>query len=369
MRSGQNAFYYPLNKGGFTWFLPDYSLSFPACLYNPPMTVRRAFSGIQPTGEVHIGNYFGAIQNYVKLGEEMGKNALFCVVDYHAITIPHDPALLRQRTFELALNLFACGLDPAKTTLFPQSAVPEHCELGWVFMTQTPLGDLERMTQFKDKSGQHSVLTGLLAYPALQAADILAYKATIVPVGEDQVQHIELTREIARRFNFRFGEVFPEPQAVLEKNALRIPGIDGKGKMSKSKGNTLEILESMESLWNKLKVAPTDPARVRRTDPGNPDICLIYDYHKLFSPLETIEMVDRECRTAGIGCIQCKQVLLNGVKSALEPLQARAQVLREDPDFVMDALEQGAKEARTIARATMDEVRQAIGLLEVVGQR
>jgi tryptophanyl-tRNA synthetase len=330
------------------------------------MTPKRVFSGIQPTGDAHIGNYFGAIQNYVKLGQELGKSAIFCVVDYHAITAPHDASLLRQRTLELALNLFAAGLDPNQVILFPQSAVPEHLELGWIFTTQTPLGDLERMTQFKDKIQQHqSVLAGLLCYPALQAADILLYKATHIPVGEDQVQHIELTREIARRFNFRFGQTFPEPQTVLQKDALRVPGIDGKGKMSKSKNNTLGMLESFDSLWDKIRPAPTDPARVRRDDPGNPDICIIYDYHKLFSSEETQAQINIDCRTAAIGCVQCKKFLMEGIKTTLEPIHARAEELRKDPDFIMDSLRQGAKEARAIAKVTLEEARNRLGLLEL----
>jgi tryptophanyl-tRNA synthetase len=186
--------------------------------------VKRVFSGIQPTGDLHIGNYLGAIRNWVKIGEQIGKDAIFCIVDYHAITIPHDRELLAQRTFDAALANMAAGLDPNKIVLFAQSHVPEHLELGWVFSTQTPLGELERMTQFKDKSEQHSVLAGLLMYPVLQAADILLYKADTVPVGEDQIQHIELTREVARRFNAKFAPenpVFPEPKASIDKSAAR----------------------------------------------------------------------------------------------------------------------------------------------------
>lgn len=328
--------------------------------------MKRAFSGIQPTGDIHIGNLFGATYNWVKLGQEMGKNAIFCIVDYHAITVAHDPALLRQRTFEAALVNMAAGLDPAQTTLFPQSAVPEHTELAWILTTQTPLGDLERMTQFKDKSAsQESIRSGLLTYPVLMAADILAYKAEIIPVGEDQTQHLELAREIARRFNANFGPTFPEPKAVYAQNALRIPGIDGKGKMSKSKANTIGVLEPIDSIWQKLRVAPTDPARVRRSDPGNPEHCIIFDYHKIFSSLEMIQTVQAECQMAGIGCVQCKQALLQGVQEKLAPLQERAEILRNSPDTVMDALSQGAKEARHIARGVIEEVREKIGVLKV----
>ncbi|SEJ44303.1 tryptophanyl-tRNA synthetase [Deinococcus reticulitermitis] len=330
----------------------------------------RVFSGIQPTGEPHIGNYFGAMRNYVRLGEQYGKQSLYCVVDLHAITNPaaSDPRYLAARTFDMAVANFAVGLDPSQVTFFVQSHVPEHQELAWIFTCLTPVGELERMTQYKDKTAQlESVPAGLLMYPALMAADILLYKAGVVPVGEDQTQHIELTREIARKFNHHFGETFPEPQAVYNKEALRIPGVDGHGKMSKSKGetSTLGILEPLDSVWQKLRVAPTDPARVRRTDPGNPDVCLIFDYHKLFSDLPTIELVNVECRRAGIGCVDCKKKLMEGVTAHLTPIQERAEELRADPSYVRDALAQGAQEARAIAAPVMEEVREKVGFLKV----
>ncbi|BDP42540.1 tryptophan--tRNA ligase [Deinococcus aetherius] len=328
----------------------------------------RVFSGIQPTGDPHIGNYFGAMKNYVRLGEEYGKNSIYCVVDLHAPTNPgaYDPARLAARTFEMALANMAVGLDPQKVIFFAQSHVPEHTELAWLFTVITPVGELERMTQYKDKAGQlESVPAGLLMYPVLQAADILLYKADTVPVGEDQVQHIELTREIARKFNHAFGETFPEPRAVLAKDALRIPGVDGQGKMSKSKGNTLGILEGFDSIWQKLRVAPTDPARVRRTDPGDPDKCLIGDYHKLFSDLPTIETVYVGCRTAGIGCVDCKKMLMEGIRRELTPVQERAAELQADPDRVRDALATGAREAREIAVPVMEEARERVGFLKL----
>lgn len=330
----------------------------------------RVFSGIQPTGDPHIGNYFGAMRNYVRLGAEYGKDSIYCVVDLHAITNPaaYDPATLSARTFEMAVANFAAGLDPEQVIFFVQSQVPEHQELGWVFTALTPVGELERMTQYKDKAGQlESVPSGLLMYPALMAADILLYKAGVVPVGEDQTQHIELTREVARKFNHAFGETFPEPRAVYARDALRIPGVDGQGKMSKSKGesSTLGILEPLDSIWQKLRVAPTDPARVRRTDPGDPDKCLVGDYHKLFSDVGTLEVVYEGCRTAGIGCVDCKKMLMGGITRELEPLQARAAELRADPDYVRDALAQGARAAREIARPVMEEVREKMGFLKL----
>ncbi|GMA14427.1 tryptophan--tRNA ligase [Deinococcus metallilatus] len=330
----------------------------------------RVFSGIQPTGDPHIGNYFGAMRNYVRLGEEYGKNSIYCVVDLHAITNPaaYDPATLAQRTFEMAVANFAVGLDPEKVIFFVQSQVPEHQELSWVFTALTPVGELERMTQYKDKAEQlESIPAGLLMYPVLMAADILLYKADTVPVGEDQTQHIELTREIARKFNHAFGETFPEPKAVYARDALRIPGVDGQGKMSKSKGegSTIGILEPLDSIWQKLRVAPTDPARVRRSDPGDPEKCLIGDYHKLFSDLPTIETVYAGCRTAGIGCVDCKKMLMQGITRELTPIQERAGALRADPDRVRDALATGARQAREIARPVMEEVREKAGFLKL----
>lgn len=325
----------------------------------------RVFSGIQPTGDAHIGNYFGAMRNYVKLGQQYGKNAIYCIVDLHAPTNPaaYDPALLAERTFEMALVNMAAGLDPDKVIFFVQSQVPEHTELAWYFTVQTPVGELERMTQYKDKAGKlESVPAGLLMYPVLQAADILIYKADTVPVGEDQVQHIELAREVARRFNHTFGDTFPEPRAVLDGEALRVPGVDGQGKMSKSKGNTIGVLEDFASIWSKLKVAPTDPARIRRTDPGDPHHCLIFDYHKLFSDPGVTAVVEVECARAGIGCVDCKKFLMPGIERTLTPIQDRARALHADPDLVHGALDQGGREARAVAQGVMQEVREKVGL-------
>jgi len=241
--------------------------------------MKRIFSGIQPTGEIHIGNYLGAIQNWVKLTETY--DCIYCIVDYHAISIEYEPLLMQQRILDTALINIACGLTRDRCTLFVQSHVPEHTELAWVFNCLTPIGDLERMTQFKQKAKQHrkNVNLGLLDYPVLQAADILIYKAGYVPVGKDQYQHVELTREIARRFNSRFGQVFPE-SAVLESKTPKILGLDGKHKMSKSMNNYIGMLESPETIWEKLRTAVTDVNRVRRHDPGNPRKCNVYSLHR-----------------------------------------------------------------------------------------
>ena len=321
----------------------------------------RIFSGIQPSGELHIGNYLGAVRNWVQLQHEI--ESFICIVDYHAITIPYEPEDLRRRTHEMAVSLMAAGIDPAKATLFVQSRVPEHTELAWIFNTITPLGELERQTQFKDKaSRQESVAAGLLNYPVLQAADILLYKADTVPVGEDQVQHLELSHEIARRWNARFGAgYFPEPQARLTPTR-RIMGLDGQTKMSKSLGNTIGLLETPDEIWKKLRPAVTDPARVRREDPGTPEICNIYHLHKAFSPPATVEHVAVQCRTAGWGCIDCKKVLFENMTAELTPIRTRAEELKANPGRVKAALDGGAERASSVARTTMTEVRQMMGL-------
>jgi tryptophanyl-tRNA synthetase len=323
----------------------------------------RIFSGIQPSGELHIGNYLGAVKNWVALQHQ--HECIFCIVDYHAITVPYAPEDLRQRTFDMAVSLLAAGLDPEKCTVFVQSHVREHTELAWILNTLTPIGELERQTQFKDKSQrQESVVAGLLNYPVLQAADILLYRAELVPVGEDQVQHLELSREIARKWNARFGageDFFPEPKPLLTMTR-RIVGLDGQAKMSKSMGNTVGLLEPFDAVWEKLRPAVTDPKRVRRTDPGTPEVCNIYHLHKAFNPPETVEHVALMCSTAGWGCIDCKRVLFEGMKRELEPIHERARELRANPERIRAALAAGAERCRAIARETMDVVRSKMGL-------
>jgi tryptophanyl-tRNA synthetase len=322
----------------------------------------RIFSGIQPSGELHVGNYLGAVKNWVALQHEV--ESIFCIVDYHAITVAYEPALLRARRREMALGLLAAGIDPDRATLFVQSDVPEHTELAWIFNTITPLGELERQVQFKDKaSKQESTNAGLLNYPVLQAADILLYRADTVPVGEDQVQHLELSRVVARRWNERFSpgiEFFPEPKPLLTPTR-RIMGLDGQAKMSKSMGNTIGLLESREEIWAKLRPAVTDPKRIRKTDPGTPEVCNIYHLHKAFSPPETVQQVAIQCSTAGWGCIDCKKVLAESMETELVPIRTRADELRAEPARVNDALARGAAHCRTIARETMRGVRDRMG--------
>jgi tryptophanyl-tRNA synthetase len=322
----------------------------------------RIFSGIQPSGELHIGNYLGAVRNWVALQRE--NECFYCVVDYHAITVPYDPADLRQRRHDMALSLLASGIDPERAVLFVQSAVPEHTELAWIFNTVTPLGDLERQTQFKEKSQrQESVVVGLLTYPVLQAADILLYRAGAVPVGEDQLQHLELSRDVARKWNARYSPekpFFPEPQPLLTPTR-RIMGLDGQAKMSKSLGNTIGLLESRESIWAKLRPAVTDPARVRREDPGTPEICNIFQMHRAFSAPETVEHVAVQCRTAGWGCLDCKKVLHEAMDAELTPIRRRAAELASRPGVVADVLSQGAQKASRVAQGTMREVKERMG--------
>jgi tryptophanyl-tRNA synthetase len=322
----------------------------------------RIFSGIQPSGELHIGNYLGAVKNWVAL--QHTAEAIYCIVDYHAIIAAYEPSQLRVRRHEMALGLLAAGIDPSVATLFVQSDVPEHTELAWIFNTVTPLGELERQTQFKDKSQRmESVSAGLLNYPILQAADILLYRADRVPVGEDQLQHLELSRVIARRWNAEFAPddaYFPEPQPVLTPTR-RIMGLDGQSKMSKSMGNTIGLLETREEIWAKLRPAVTDPKRIKKTDPGTPEVCNIFHLHKAFSPPETVEHVAVQCSTAGWGCIDCKKVLAESMETELVPIRARAAELRAEPALVQSALARGADKCRALARDTIRGVRERMG--------
>jgi tryptophanyl-tRNA synthetase len=330
----------------------------------------RIFSGIQPSGELHIGNWLGAVQNWVNL--QHSYESLICIVDLHAITGKYEPDSLPQRTREMAIGLLAAGIDPSHATLFVQSHVPEHSELQWLLTSVTPLGELERMTQFKDKSQRlESIPAGLLSYPILMAADILLYRADLVPVGEDQIQHLELAREIARKWNAEFGRgenFFPEPQPILSE-AKRITGLDGQAKMSKSLGNTIGILDGPEEIWQKLRPAKTDPARVTRHDPGNPDICNIYHLHHYFSPPETVALVAENCRGARWGCLDCKRVLADNMIATLAPIRERALGLQAQPERVDEILAEGALAARRQASETIREVRERMGFLPARGSR
>lgn len=323
--------------------------------------MERVFSGIQPSGDLHIGNYLGAIRNWVQVQQD--HECIYCIVDYHAITAPYDAAAMQGRIFELACGLLACGIDPERAHLFVQSHVPEHTELAWVFNSVTPFGELSRQTQYKSKAAQHegNINVGLFTYPVLQAADILLYKATRVPVGEDQEQHLELSREIARKYNARHGDVFPEPQ-TLRNDTPRIRGLDGQAKMSKSMNNTILVDEDPKALRKKLATAFTDPARLRKSDPGDPDICNIFTIHKFFSSEEQVAEINTECRNAGIGCVQCKKILGDNMEAHFSPIRDTWAALRADPDRVWSALDSGAAACRKIAGQTMNEVRLGLGL-------
>jgi tryptophanyl-tRNA synthetase len=325
----------------------------------------RVFSGIQPTGELHIGNYIGAISNWTTFLNDF--ECFFCIVDHHASTISYEPGDMPARIFDAAVTNIAAGLDPERCTIFVQSEIPEHTELAWMFSTVAQFSELSRMTQFKQKSRQNAqnVNVGLFIYPVLQAADILLYKASVVPVGEDQVQHIELVREIARNFNSRYGQVFPECQAYLTE-AKRIIGVDGVNKMSKSLGNTIGILESPESIWKKLRPAKTDERRKRRSNPGIPEDCNIFmSYHRYFSPTDHLDWIRKGCTTAGIGCLDCKKKLLENMDKVLGPIRRKAECLRDRPDYVHDVLNRGAHKARGIAIKVLLEAKKAMGLKRI----
>jgi tryptophanyl-tRNA synthetase len=307
------------------------------------------FSAIQPSGELHLGNYLGAVRTWVELQDRY--RCFYCIVDYHAITQPYVPAEMQQRIREIAVDLLACGIDPDRATLFVQSAVPEHTELAWVLSSVAPFGELGRMTQFKDKSERHpdNINAGLFTYPVLQAADILLYGATHVPVGEDQRQHLELAREIVRRFNARFGDTFAEPQPLLSSTP-------------KILGLAIALNEPEAQIWDKLRTAATDPARVKRSDPGTPEKCNIYTLHKFFSDPARQDWVRAGCTTAGIGCIDCKKALFEGVRADLARIRARAEPLRAAPERVDAILAAGAERARTVAAETLARVRARLGI-------
>ena len=327
----------------------------------------RIFSGMQPTGALHLGNYLGALKNWIDLANTETYDALYSIVDYHAITIPYEIPEMRERVFEMALGMLAAGLPPEKCHLFIQSQVPEHTELAWIFSSMSMMGRLENMTQFKEKSARadarEGINAGLFTYPILQAADILVYRAESVPVGEDQSQHLELSREIARRFNNRFGMTFPEPTTMLT-TSRRIMGLDGENKMSKSLGNQVGILDDADTIVQKFtRQAASDPARQRLKDPGNPDICYVYSMHKHFTPEQRLAGVAHECRNAERGCFACKKELADNVNAMLEPFREKAEDLRAHPDDIWDVLRDGAAYARKLADETMQVVKEKMGLL------
>jgi tryptophanyl-tRNA synthetase len=375
---------------------------------------KRVLSGMRPTGKLHLGNYVGALQNWVGMQEKY--ECFFEVADWHALTTDYaDTSLVKESSIEAVTDWLAAGLDPEKSVIFIQSHVPAHAELHLLFSMITPLGWLERVPSYKEQQenikGKDLTTYGFLGYPCLQAADILIYKADVVPVGEDQVAHVELTREIARRFNFFYPKngyapaeklsreeesgavfdmdreladeslirrhestfakpardddrsskfVFPEPQSLLTP-AAKLPGTDGR-KMSKSYGNTILLTDPEPVVRQKLKTMVTDPARVRRTDPGNPDVCPVGDLHRIFSSKETMAKVNEGCRSAGIGCIECKGWAADGIVKLLNPMQEKRKKYEENPRLAWDILEAGTERARKAAGQTMNDVRAAMGM-------
>ncbi len=393
----------------------------------------RAVSGMRPTGAMHLGHYHGALKNWVKLQSE--HPCLFFVADWHALTTHYDdPSIIESSTWDMVIDWLAAGIDPSQATIFIQSKVPEHAELHLLLSMSTPLGWLERVPTYKDqqeKLADRDLATyGFLGYPLLQAADVLIYRASMVPVGEDQVPHIEMMREIARRFNYLYGRekdfeqkaqeavkklgskraklynelrsefqekgnddslaqakamlddaqnlsmidrerlfgylegsrklILVEPQALLTE-ASRLPGLDGQ-KMSKSYGNTIALRDDSDTITKKIRTMPTDPARVRRTDPGNPDKCPVWMFHQVYSDQKTQDWVVQGCKTAGIGCIECKQPVIDGILKEQEPMRERAQQYLDDPSLVRAIVADGCDQARKLAQETMRDVREEMGL-------
>ncbi|MBI5840958.1 MAG: tryptophan--tRNA ligase [Chloroflexi bacterium] len=322
----------------------------------------RVFSGARPTGRQHLGNYLGAIKNYVALQEDY--ECVYCIVDIHALTTVETTADLKQNTYEMALDWLAAGIRPEESILFVQSHVPQVMELHTLLSMVTQLGKLTDLPTFKEKVRQQpdNINYGLVGYPVLMTADIVLYKTDVVPVGIDQAPHIEFAREIVRSFNYRFNtKVLIEPQAK-HTEVLKVLGIDGKEKMGKSLNNHIEIAAAPEETQQRVMQMVTDPARVKRTDPGNPDVCNVYTMHKLFSSPDEIEMVNRDCRTAALGCVDCKKLYAKNLNKHLEPFRAKRAELASKTGYVEEVLNDGAKRACAIAEKTMEEVREAIQL-------
>ena len=326
------------------------------------MNRKRVLSGMRPTGRLHLGHLFGALDNWKKLQEEY--DCFFFIADWHALTTDYaDPSRIKSYTVEVVLDWLAAGLDPRKATFFVQSRLPEHAELHLLFSMFTPLAWLERVPTYKEQREQITDKDlgtyGFLGYPLLQAADILIYKAHYVPVGVDQVPHIELTREVARRFNFLYRPVLVEPEALLTEFP-KIPGTDGR-KMSKSYDNAVFLSDSPAEITAKIRPMVTDPARKRRSDPGNPEVCPVYDLHKVFTPqAERESYIVPGCTTAGIGCLDCKQVLLKHALPVLAPISERRAELARDPGTVLAILEDGTARAKKVAGETLDEAKAAM---------
>jgi tryptophanyl-tRNA synthetase len=322
----------------------------------------KVFSGARPTGRQHLGNYLGAIRNYVALQDDY--DCIYCIVDLHALTTVETTENLKQNSYEMALDWLAAGIRPEETIVFIQSQVPQVTQLHLFLSMVTPLGKLTDLPTFKEKVRQqpHNVNYGLVGYPVLMSADILLYKADAVPVGVDQRPHIEFAREVVRSFNYRYNtDVLVEPQ-MKATEFPKVLGIDGQQKMSKSLNNHIELAATPEETLERVKQMVTDPQRIRRSDPGNPDISNVFSVHQFFSSSEEVEMINTECRRAGIGCVQCKQLLARNMNNYLQPFRDRRAEISENPGEVWDVLEDGKQRAERIASQTLAEVKEAIGL-------
>jgi tryptophanyl-tRNA synthetase len=336
----------------------EFMLEFPVMI---EQVKQRVFSGARPTGRQHLGNYLGAIKNYVALQKDY--ECIYCIVDIHALTSLEDTSLLQENISEMLLDWLAAGLDPKKSILFVQSHVPEVLELYTLLGMVTPIGWLLRVPTFKEKVKlqSHNVNYGLVGYPVLMTADIVLYKAEVIPVGEDQLPHLELTRELVRRFNNIFGDIFPEPQAKLTEWPM-VLGLDGKEKMSKQTSNHIELALTPEETVKRVMEAVTDPARRYRKDLGHPEVCNVYRLQRHFNSLKTEEIAEK-CRTAEIGCVECKRILAEAINETLQPFRKHRAELAQQPEYLKQVLSEGAERARQIATVTLVEVKKRMGLV------
>lgn len=327
------------------------------------MSKGRVMSGMRPTGSLHLGNYFGALENWIKLQDEY--ECFYSIVDWHALTTSYEEvSQIQDNIMEVALDWLSAGLDPEKCTIYLQSDIKEVAELFLLLSMITPVSWLERCPTYKDQikqlEGKNIANLGFLGYPCLQAADILIFKAGYVPVGEDQLPHLELSREIARRFNYLYGQTFPEPKALLAK-AKVLPGLDGR-KMSKSYDNAIYLTDSPDLVRKKVNQMITDPQRIRKTDPGNPEVCSVYAFHKVFTQLADLDETAEACRGGKIGCVQCKKKLAENLLEFIEPIYNRRKALENKPGYVKEILDEGGRKAREVARCTIEEVRERMNL-------
>lgn len=329
--------------------------------------MKTVISGIRATGNLHLGNYLGAMRYFVELSKDKEKDCMFFIANLHTLTTRVDPESIKRDLKEIVLDFISVGLDPSVSTIFAQSSVPETCELNWLLSCITSVADLERMPHFKEKKMKKEEMgevinAGLLTYPVLMAADILGPKAHLVPVGEDQHPHVELTRNLAKRFNLIYGETFPVPD-LLAHEAVRVPGLNGLGKMGKSDNNTIDLSDEPKIIKRKISVAVTDTSRVKRTDPGNPVVCNMYKLHSLVNSQAEADKIVAGCASAQIGCVECKNILSKIVIDILAPIQEkRAEIREKKSDFISDILNEGGKRAGKIIAATVEEVKDKMGV-------